>query len=168
MNASKAIRDYVTKMITDTPGMKVLLLDEETVSSRVCLFAAWIPDLARAAARATNAYCKCSSGRPLLREDAPCACGVAAMCACAKERSAASGGCLLMILRSPTEAVRSRRHPNVGLQTPIVSLVYTQSEILQKEVYLLERVSNSSREVMTHLKAIVFVRPTQVKLSPQY
>lgn len=78
MNASKAIRDYVTKMITDTPGMKVLLLDEET--------------------------------------------------------------------------------------TPIVSLVYTQSEILQKEVYLLERVSNSSREVMTHLKAIVFVRPTQASI----
>jgi len=48
--------------------------------------------------------------------------------------------------------------------TPIVSLVYTQSEILQKEVYLLERVSNSSREVMTHLKAIVFVRPTQASI----
>ena len=53
-------------------------------------------------------------------------------------------------------------HTLLGPQTPIVSLVYTQSEILQKEVYLLERVSNSSREVMTHLKAIVFVRPTPV------
>jgi vacuolar protein sorting-associated protein 45 len=35
---------------------------------------------------------------------------------------------------------------------------------LQKEVYLLERVANTAREVMTHLKAIVFVRPTQESL----
>jgi len=48
--------------------------------------------------------------------------------------------------------------------TAIVSLVYAQSEILQKEVYLLERVNNTAREVMTHLKAIVFVRPTQESL----
>jgi len=45
--------------------------------------------------------------------------------------------------------------------TAIVSLVYAQSEILQKEVYLLERINNTAREVMTHLKAIVFVRPTK-------
>jgi hypothetical protein len=29
-------------------------------------------------------------------------------------------------------------------------------------VYLLERINNTAREVMTHLKAIVFVRPTKV------
>jgi len=74
MNCNKAVRDYITKMITDTPGMKVMLLDAET--------------------------------------------------------------------------------------TPIVSMVYAQSEILQKEVYLLERIEQPAREVMTHLKAIVFVRPT--------
>ena len=31
MNAVKAIKDYVTKMIQEMPGMKVLLLDEDTV-----------------------------------------------------------------------------------------------------------------------------------------
>ena len=48
------------------------------------------------------------------------------------------------------------------MQTPIVSMVYAQSEILQKEVYLLERIEQQAREVMTHLKAIVFVRPSPV------
>eukprot|EP00041_Stephanoeca_diplocostata_P039841 m.1637974 g.1637974 ORF g.1637974 m.1637974 type:complete len:556 (-) comp26530_c0_seq1:268-1935(-) len=75
MNCVKAVRDYVTKMITDTAGMKVMLLDPDT--------------------------------------------------------------------------------------TPIVSMVYAQSEILQKEVYLLESIKQTAREVMTHLKAIVFIRPTQ-------
>lgn len=78
MNCIKAVRDYITKMITDTPGMKVLLLDADT--------------------------------------------------------------------------------------TPIVSMVYTQSEILQKEVYLLEKVDVANREVMTHLKAIIFVRPTSASI----
>lgn len=43
-------------------------------------------------------------------------------------------------------------------------MVYAQSEILQKEVYLLERIEQQAREVMTHLKAIVFVRPSPVRL----
>ena len=47
-------------------------------------------------------------------------------------------------------------------QTGIVSMVYSQSEILQKEVFLFERVDNQARETMKHLKAICFVRPTKV------
>ncbi|XP_064402056.1 vacuolar protein sorting-associated protein 45-like [Halichondria panicea] len=43
----------------------------------------------------------------------------------------------------------------------IVSMVYSQSEILQKEVYLFELLSNPGRESMKHLSAICFVRPTQ-------
>ena len=43
-------------------------------------------------------------------------------------------------------------------------MVYTQSEILQKEVYLLEKVDVANREVMTHLKAIIFVRPTSASI----
>lgn len=46
--------------------------------------------------------------------------------------------------------------------TGIVSMVYTQSEILQKEVYLFERVDSPNREIMKHLKAICFLRPTKV------
>lgn len=44
-------------------------------------------------------------------------------------------------------------------------MVYTQSEILQKEVYLFERIDSASRENMKHLKAICFLRPTKVSPS---
>ena len=48
------------------------------------------------------------------------------------------------------------------MQTSIVSMVYGQSEILQKEVYLFERIdSGSQRENMKHLKCITFLRPTK-------
>ncbi|XP_065060122.1 vacuolar protein sorting-associated protein 45-like isoform X2 [Rhopilema esculentum] len=45
--------------------------------------------------------------------------------------------------------------------TGIVSMVYAQSEILQKEVYLFERIDSQGRETMKHLKAICFLRPTK-------
>lgn len=43
----------------------------------------------------------------------------------------------------------------------IVSMVYAQSEILQKEVYLFEKIDSSNREQMKHLKCICFLRPTK-------
>ncbi|KAJ8304082.1 hypothetical protein KUTeg_017665 [Tegillarca granosa] len=45
--------------------------------------------------------------------------------------------------------------------TSIVSMVYAQSEILQKEVYLFERIDSAGRETMKHLKCICFLRPTR-------
>ena len=48
------------------------------------------------------------------------------------------------------------------IKTGVVSMVYTQSEVLQKEVYLFERIDTSGRETMKHLKAICFLRPTRV------
>jgi len=78
MNAIQAIQDYITKMISNIPGSKVLLLDKET--------------------------------------------------------------------------------------TGIVSMVYSQSQILQKEVYLFERLDIKNRELMAHLKAVCFLRPTQENL----
>ncbi|KAK6622685.1 hypothetical protein RUM43_008527 [Polyplax serrata] len=46
--------------------------------------------------------------------------------------------------------------------TSIISMVYSQSEILQKEVYLFERIDAGGRsEAVKHLKCIVFVRPTK-------
>ncbi len=39
-------------------------------------------------------------------------------------------------------------------QTGIVSLVYSQSQILQKEVYLFERIDAEGRELMAHLKVL--------------
>ncbi|KAJ3262487.1 vacuolar protein sorting-associated protein 45 [Boothiomyces macroporosus] len=43
--------------------------------------------------------------------------------------------------------------------TQIISVVYTQSQLLQKEIYLIDRIENK-REQMKHLKCIVFLRPT--------
>jgi len=41
-------------------------------------------------------------------------------------------------------------------------MVYAQSEILQKEVFLFERLDGSGiRESMRHLKCICFLRPTR-------
>ena len=40
-------------------------------------------------------------------------------------------------------------------------MVYAQSEILQKEVFLFERIDVGSRETMKHLKCICFLRPTR-------
>mmetsp|Transcript_16400 Transcript_16400/g.55827 ORF Transcript_16400/g.55827 Transcript_16400/m.55827 type:complete len:570 (+) Transcript_16400:155-1864(+) len=47
----------------------------------------------------------------------------------------------------------------------IVSAVMTQTEILQKEVYLVERLESPVPEQMMHLKALCFVRPTQDNVS---
>ncbi|XP_043540046.1 vacuolar protein sorting-associated protein 45 [Chiloscyllium plagiosum] len=43
-------------------------------------------------------------------------------------------------------------------------MVYTQSEILQREVYLFERIESTNRETMKHLKAICFLRPTKANV----
>ncbi|EGD76131.1 vacuolar protein sorting 45A [Salpingoeca rosetta] len=45
--------------------------------------------------------------------------------------------------------------------TTIVSMVFSQSEVLQKEVYLIERVDVAQREPMNHMKCVAFLRPTQ-------
>lgn len=45
--------------------------------------------------------------------------------------------------------------------TPIVSLALTQSELLAHEVYLTDRIDNQSRQTLSHLNCIVFLRPTQ-------
>ncbi|XP_014223834.1 vacuolar protein sorting-associated protein 45 [Trichogramma pretiosum] len=46
--------------------------------------------------------------------------------------------------------------------TSIISLVYSQSEILMKEVYLFDRLDAAVRnEGLKHLKCIVFIRPTE-------
>lgn len=43
-----------------------------------------------------------------------------------------------------------------------MSVVYSQSELLQKEVFLVELVDSISKssESMSHLKAVYFLRPT--------
>ena len=46
-------------------------------------------------------------------------------------------------------------------QASIVSMVYAQSEILQKEVFLFERIDLAGRKSLKHLSAICFLRPTE-------
>jgi len=74
MDVIQAIQDYITKMISNIPGMKVFLLDDETMG--------------------------------------------------------------------------------------IVSMVYTLSQVLQKEVFLFELLRAPNRSPMHHLKAVCFLRPT--------
>lgn len=50
--------------------------------------------------------------------------------------------------------------------TSIVSMVYSQSEILQKEVYLFERIDSHAKwDNMKHMKCIVFIRPTSENIA---
>jgi len=50
-----------------------------------------------------------------------------------------------------------------------VNMVYTASEIFQKEVYLFESIDTANRESMKHLNCIAFLRSTKenVKLLAQ-
>jgi len=48
--------------------------------------------------------------------------------------------------------------------TAIVSMVFSQSQILQKDVCLFERIDIQNRELMAHLKAVCFLRPTSENL----
>lgn len=52
------------------------------------------------------------------------------------------------------------------LQVSIVSVVYSQSELLQKEVFLVELIDSisKSKEPMSHLKAVYFLRPTSTNI----
>ena len=50
------------------------------------------------------------------------------------------------------------------ITTKIVSMVYSQTQILEKGVYLVEQLQKK-HEVMNHLKAIIFVQPTEVNIN---
>ncbi|KAL0041923.1 hypothetical protein WJX79_009001 [Trebouxia sp. C0005] len=49
--------------------------------------------------------------------------------------------------------------------TRIVSTVYSQSEILEQEVYLVERLDADRRDQLFHLKAVCFLRPTRENIA---
>lgn len=51
-------------------------------------------------------------------------------------------------------------------QTSIVSMVYSQSQMLQKEVYLFEKIdAPRSPERMKYMKCLVFIRPNKNNVS---
>lgn len=64
----------------------------------------------------------------------------------------------------------------MGGQSGIVGLAYTQTLALDNSVYIVERIDAKSKEMMSHLKAVVFVRPTMPNIgllkgllkNPQY
>jgi vacuolar protein sorting-associated protein 45 len=47
------------------------------------------------------------------------------------------------------------------LKASIVSMAYTPPDMLQKEVFIFERIDNSGKGLLKHLAAICFLRPTQ-------
>lgn len=49
--------------------------------------------------------------------------------------------------------------------TPIISLNSTQSELLQHEIYLINRIDNFNRDKMRHLKCICFLKPTEESIN---
>ncbi|KAH9820270.1 Sec1-like protein [Melampsora americana] len=49
--------------------------------------------------------------------------------------------------------------------TAIISLAATQSNLLEHEIYLTDSITNTSRDRMSHLKCICFLRPTSESLS---
>lgn len=49
--------------------------------------------------------------------------------------------------------------------TKTISTVYSQTQILQRDIFLVERLDQAAQhESMKHLKAITFVRPTWANL----
>ncbi|CAB4256708.1 Vps45p [Maudiozyma barnettii] len=44
--------------------------------------------------------------------------------------------------------------------TPVISMCATQSDLLKHEIYLVETVENNKRDIMRHLKCLVYVKPT--------
>jgi len=47
--------------------------------------------------------------------------------------------------------------------TRIISMVYSQSQILEKDYYLVEKL-NKNHELMNHMKAAVFIEPTELNI----
>lgn len=99
-----AARDYINRMLQDISGMKVLILDSQTVILDFCV----------------------------------------------------------IISGNVCEAWQPNLFIIDEFQVSIVSVAYSQSELLQKEVFLVELVDSVSKsmESMSHLKAICFLRPT--------
>jgi vacuolar protein sorting-associated protein 45 len=101
------VRDYIDRMLHDVSGMKVLVLDPQTV--------------------------RASPQNP-------------------------SPGSLRSSAGDPIYLTRSAG----SFQVEMVSVVYSQSDLLRKEVFLVETVddASSSRASMAHLKAVFFFRPS--------
>lgn len=45
--------------------------------------------------------------------------------------------------------------------TSTISMCATQSELLNHEIYLVDTIENNNRNVMRHLKCLVYVKPTE-------
>lgn len=44
--------------------------------------------------------------------------------------------------------------------TGMISLVYSQSQILKRDVYLIEKIEKQSDQKLQHMKVVYLVRPT--------
>jgi len=62
-----------------------------------------------------------------------------------------------LIMDKDTLSKRDRVNARLG----IVSLVYSRTQILQKEVFFIDTIDKIPEEKLTHLKAVFFCRPTE-------
>ena len=62
-----------------------------------------------------------------------------------------------LIMDKDTLSKRDR----VDARLDIVSLVYSRTQILQKEVFFIDTIDKIPEEKLTHLKAVFFCRPTE-------
>lgn len=132
-----AVRDYVNRMLQDISGMKVLVLDSQTVSS--------------------------SSTRSLLAGNLTIS--PLRFARCLLDRCCLLPHCLIEQLGRDAMLMEFAFlccGDYCDSQVSVVSVVYSQSELLKKEVFLVEMVDSisKSRESMSHLKAVCFLRPT--------
>lgn len=47
----------------------------------------------------------------------------------------------------------------------MISMVFSVSDLLRQQVFLIEQLSNQNRERLPHLHAVVFVRPTESNIT---
>lgn len=127
MDVITAVKLYINKMTSESgPGMKILLMDKDTVGTFDFLIFYRASVLIRIYMR-------------IFQKTEPICCKSTA---------------------TRDHIVRKKLFPL--FQTSIVSMAFSQSDMLQKEVYLFERIDTAkSNERMKHLKCLVFIRPTK-------
>ena len=66
-----------------------------------------------------------------------------------------------MLISVPDMKILLLDHETTG----VLSMAFTQSEVMEREVFLFDRLDNSKRERMMHLKAVCILRPTEANIS---
>jgi len=164
-----AVRDYVLRMLNEVSGNKVLIVDDDAVRAA--------PD-AQLSPRRDPERMRRSSGAS---QHLPPVLPLRTRGACEKEavpirRCCGDGDSACSQHLAPYRVSScSLAHAGVEdgsallvlLQLGMVSLALSQSEILHKDVFLVEKLDSRSQEVMSHLKAVASAANFRKRDSPQ-